>query len=66
MLFDLLIRYVGENAAPFVAIALFVIVVGVSLWLTPKIAKFVDARQNTSADFYGDIMEEPPEQAGEE
>ena len=59
MLFDVLKEYVGQNAAPFVAIGLFVLVVGVSLWLTPKLAKWIDAHRNEKKGFYDDMMEQP-------
>ena len=61
MLFDFLKEYVGQNAAPFVAIALFVLVVGVSLWLTPKLAKWIDEHRSVKKGFYDDMMEQPPE-----
>lgn len=66
MLFDLMKEYVGENTAPFVAIALFVVVVGVSLWLTPKLAKWIDAHRNERTGFYDGMMEQPDDQSKEE
>lgn len=65
MLFGFLKEYVGENAAPFVAIALFVLVVGVSLWLTPRLARWIDAHRNDTKDFYDGMMEQPPEDSEE-
>ncbi|MBR3704000.1 MAG: hypothetical protein IKM11_00710 [Oscillospiraceae bacterium] len=65
MLFDLLKRYVGETAAPFAAIALFVVVVGVSLWLTPKLAGWIDAHKSGNKSFYDGMMEQPDEQTEE-
>ena len=61
MLMELLRRYVGQNAAPFAGIALFVGVVGVSLWLTPRIAKWIDARRNKESGFFDGMLEQPPE-----
>lgn len=66
MLFDFLKEYVGQNAAPFVAIALFVLVVGVSLWLTPKLAKWIDDHRSAKKGFYDDMMEQPPETVDKE
>ena len=66
MLFEFLKEHVGQNAAPFVAIALFVLVVGVSLWLTPVLAKWVDAHRSAKKGFYDDMMEQPPETMDEE
>ena len=45
MLFEYLRGHVGENAAPFVGVALFVVVVGVSLWLTPRLAYWIDKQK---------------------
>lgn len=64
MLFDFLKSHVGVNAAPFVAVGLFVAVVGVSLWLTPYIARWIDERRKTTPGFYDDMMEKPDD-AGE-
>ena len=61
MLIDFLKAHVGENTAPFVAIALFVVIVGVSLWLTPKIAKGVDGRRKETTGFYDGMLEQQPE-----
>ena len=58
--------YLGETWAPVAAVALFVVVVGVSLWLTPKLARWIDDRRNKSAGFYDDVMEHPPENKDEE
>lgn len=65
MLFNFLKDNVGENAAPFVAIALFVLVVGVSLWITPRLAKWIDAHRNDTKGFYDGMMEQPPENTEE-
>lgn len=61
MLYDLLKEHLGQNAAPFVAIALFVIVVGVSLWLTPRLSNWIDDRRKKTRGFFDDMMEHPPE-----
>ena len=61
MLTDFLKECFGGNLAPFAAIGLFVFIVGVSLWLTPKLAKWIDKHRDANKGFYDDIMEEPPE-----
>ena len=66
MLLELLQKHVGENAAPCVAIALFVVVVGVSLWLTPKLANWIDAHRSEHTGFYDGMMEQPDERSEEE
>lgn len=65
MLTELLKEYVGQNAAPFAAVALFVAVVGVSLWLTPRAAKWIDGRRSEKPGFYDGMLERPPEEDGE-
>lgn len=62
MLIELLKTYVGQGAAPFVAIALFVVVVGVSLWLTPRVAKWLDGRRNKTPGFFDGMLEHPVEE----
>lgn len=61
MLMDFLKAHVSENAAPFAAIALFVLVVGVSLWLTPRVAKWVDSQRKETPGFYDGMLEQQPE-----
>lgn len=61
MLMDFLKAHVGENTAPFAAIALFVVIVGLSLWLTPRIAKWVDRRRKETPGFYDGMLERQPE-----
>ena len=65
MLLDFLKEYVSENAAPFVAVAFFVLVVGVSLWITPRLARWIDAHRNDTKGFYDGMMEQPPENTEE-
>ena len=61
MLFDFLKSTVGENVAPFAAIALFVVVVGASLWLTPRLAKWIDEKRKDTRGFYDGMLEQPLE-----
>ncbi len=61
MLMDFLKAHVGENVAPFAAIALFVVVVGASLWLTPRLAKWLDGRRKETPGFYDGVLEQQPE-----
>ena len=65
MLFEFLKNNVGQHGAPFVAIIMFVIVVGVSLWFTPRIAAWIDKRRKDIPGFYDGMHEQPPEE-GEE
>jgi len=61
MLSDFLVKYFGGKAAPFAAIAVFVLVVGLSLWITPRLAKWIDERRKDVPGFYDSMHEQPPE-----
>ena len=65
MLSGLLGKHFAGHLAPFAAIALFVFVVGLSLWLTPRLAKWIDERRKEVSGFYDGMHEQPPEN-GEE
>lgn len=66
MLWGFLKENVGQRSAPFVAIALFVAVVGVSLWLTPRLAKWIDKKRKDSPGFYDGMMEQPSKDGEDE
>ena len=61
MLYRFLQTYTDQNTAPFVAILLFTVVVGVSLWVTPHAAKWLDKRSSEHVGFFDDMMEQPLE-----
>lgn len=60
MLMNFLKAHVGQNTAPLVAVGLFVFVVGASLWLTPRLAKWIDTKRKGTPGFYDGMMERPP------
>ena len=60
MLYEWLKNHLGQTTAPIAAIVLFVVVVGVSIWLTPRIARWIDGRRGKTRGFYDGMMEEPP------
>ncbi len=66
MLYDFLKANVGENGAPFVAVAIFVVIVGAALWITPRLARWIDSRRNLSKGFYDGMLEQPPEDTDKE
>ena len=66
MLTEFLKNNVGDRLAPFVAVAIFVAVVGVALWLTPRVSKWIDKRRMETPDFYHGMHTEPPEDTAEE
>ena len=61
MLSDFIVKHFGGNAASFAAIAVFGFVVGVSLWLTPRLAKWIDEKRKDVPGFYDGMHEQPPE-----
>ena len=61
MLSKFLVNNFAGNAAPIAAIAVFVIVVGVSLWITPRLAKWVDERRKDVPGFFDGMREQPEE-----
>ena len=65
MLSKFLVEHFGGNSAPFAALAVFVAVVGISLWLTPRLAKWIDERRKDVPGFYDGMCEQPTED-GEE
>ena len=66
MLYELLRNRLGTNVAPFAAVVLFVVVVGASLWLTPRLARWIDARRGKTKGFFDDMMDGPSEDDGRE
>ena len=66
MLIESLKDIVPAGAAPFAAVFLFVFVVGLSLWITPRLAKWIDKRRSESRGFYDDILEQPPQDSEKE
>ena len=66
MLVEFLRNNFGRHGAPFAAIIMFIIVVGVSLWLTPRIAAWIDTRRKDVPGFYDGMHEHPPEDGDKE
>lgn len=62
MLSQFLMDHFGGNAAPVAAVAVFVVVVGASLWLTPRLARWIDERRKDVPGFYDGMHEQPPEE----
>ena len=56
----LLRGYVGEAAAPFIFLALFLVIGGGALWLTPRIARGLDERDRRHPGYFDGMLEEDP------
>ena len=57
---SLLKGYVGEAAAPFVFLVLFLVIGGGALWLTPRIAQWLDERERRHPGYFDGMLEEDP------
>ena len=57
---SLLRGHVSEAAAPFIFVVLFLVIVGASLWLTPRLAKWLDERESANKSYYDGMLTEDP------
>ena len=57
---SLLKGYVGEVAAPFIFLALFLVIVGGALWLTPRVARWLEKKDQRSPGYFDGMLEEDP------
>ncbi len=63
---NLLKNVVGETAAPFIFLILFLVIVGAALWLTPRLARWLDRKSSARKGFYDDMLTEDPKKTQEE
>lgn len=62
-----LIKRADNDLVTILAIAaLFLVVVGGALYLTPRIARWLDKREKTHPGYFDGMMEQPPETMEEE
>lgn len=57
---ELLKGTVGEAAAPFVFLAAFLVIVGGALWLTPRLAKWLDRKDKANKGYFDGMLTEDP------
>lgn len=57
---ELLKNHVGDAAAPAIFLVLFLVIVGGALWLTPRIAKWLDEKDAAHKSYYDGMLEEDP------
>ena len=55
--------HVSDAAAPFIFVGLFLVIVGASLWLTPRLAKWLDERSAQNRGYFDGMLEEDPDQS---
>ncbi len=63
---SLLRDHVGDAAAPFIFVVLFLVIVGAALWLTPRLAKWMDEKDAGHKGYYDGMLTEDPHAPKEE
>ena len=63
---ELLKNHVGDTAAPLGFLILFLVIVGGALYLTPRIAKWLDERDRHHPGYFDGMLEEDPSKDGED
>ena len=57
---SLLNDHVSDAAAPFIFVILFLVIVGAALWLTPRLAKWLDKKEAGHKGYYDGMLTEDP------
>ena len=52
--------HVSDAAAPFIFVGLFLVIVGAALWLTPRLAKWLDKKDAANKSYYDGMLTEDP------
>ena len=52
--------HVSDAAAPFIFVILFLVIVGAALWLTPRLAKWLDKKEAGHKGYYDGMLTEDP------
>ena len=60
MLLSMLRGHVGETAAPLIFLVLFLVIVGGSLWITPRLARWMYERAAKHKGYFDDMLTEDP------
>ena len=55
---ELLRGAVGEAAAPVIFVVLFLVIVGGALWITPRLARWVEERKKNHPGYFDGMKEE--------
>ena len=62
MLLSMLRGRVSAAAAPFIFLVLFLVIVGGALWITPRLAKWLDEREKKNGGYFDGMLTEDPNQ----
>ncbi len=57
---SLLRGHVSDAAAPFVFVAVVVVIGGLSLWITPRLAAWMDKKASENKSYYDGMLTEDP------
>ncbi len=57
---ELIKPYVGETAAPFVFVVLFLVIVGGALWITPRLARWLDKKDRENPGYFDGMLDKDP------
>ncbi len=63
---ELIKPYVGETAAPLVFAVLFLVIVGGALWITPRLAKWLDKKDRENPGYFDGMLDKDPNQTEQE
>lgn len=63
---SLLKGHVSDAAAPFIFVVLFLVIVGAALWLTPRLAGWLDKKDARHKSYYDGMLTEDPNAPKEE
>lgn len=56
----LLKNHVGETAAPLIFLVLFLVIVGGALWITPRLAHWLDRKEAQNKGYFDGMLEKDP------
>ena len=57
---SLLRGHVSDAAAPFIFAAVFLLIGGAALWLTPRLAAWLDKKESQNKSYYDGMLTEDP------
>lgn len=57
----LLQDHIGETAAPLIFLVLFLVIVGGALWVTPRLARWLDKKDAQNKGYFDGMLEEEPQ-----
>lgn len=63
---SLLRGHVSDAMAPFIFVVLFLVIVGSALWLTPRLARWLDEKDAKHKSYYDGMLTEDPNAPKEE